>query len=66
MRAYGRSSKFKEAVGDQYYALNDIESWEAREEPYPIGRLEITWEQKDGYNVGIGFQEAFDYTQVDF
>jgi hypothetical protein len=47
IRAYGRSTEFKKAVGDTYYNANGFEAMQPNQkEPYEIEALEIAWSVK--------------------
>lgn len=51
IRAYGRTTTFRKAVGDDYYRANGFDDMEANtDEPYEIDTLEITWERKSPKN----------------
>ncbi len=50
VRVYGRSTKFKDMVGEAYYTANHIDDWEQGNTVYEIEPLTITWKRKDGKN----------------
>lgn len=45
VRHYSRE-KLKPLVGEEYFAEYGIGDWQAREEPYEIGSLIVSWERK--------------------
>lgn len=52
-RTYGRTTTFKDMVGDDYYIANKFDGMEAADKldkPQPIAPLEIWWEHKVSHN----------------
>jgi len=46
VRMYGRSSKFKQQVGDEYYAEYGVDAWKPNGE-YEIGLLRVSWKPNE-------------------
>lgn len=57
IRQYGRSTSFKQLIGEEWYNANQVDTWTEVGKTYTFdSALEIKWENKDGkYCVATGY-----------